>query len=159
MNDFSLMPVDHQPDFDDISLVPVDHDPFAADATTQPAQVQAQTQTPPTPLQSTQVQMQSQPAWLAAGAGQPDAGVPAKNGPPGVAGDSGVSSFPPASDTQVAANDGMPGNNQAQNAQVRAIQVEFGLSDAQRDRLHQEISGQGYGYHEIRQIAIDMFGK
>jgi hypothetical protein len=31
MPDYSLVPVDHQPDFDDYSLVPVDHDPFAAE--------------------------------------------------------------------------------------------------------------------------------
>jgi hypothetical protein len=42
MPDYSLVPVDHQPDFDDYSLVPVDHDPFAAEgpipqARTQPA--------------------------------------------------------------------------------------------------------------------------
>jgi hypothetical protein len=29
MPDFSLVPVDHQPDFENVSLVPVDHDPFA----------------------------------------------------------------------------------------------------------------------------------
>lgn len=32
MADYSLVEVDHQPDFDDVSLVPVDHDPFSADA-------------------------------------------------------------------------------------------------------------------------------
>lgn len=35
MPDFSLVPVDHEPDFSDISLIPVDHDPFSADGTTQ----------------------------------------------------------------------------------------------------------------------------
>lgn len=35
MRDFSLVPVDHQPDFSDVSLVPVDHDPFSVDGTTQ----------------------------------------------------------------------------------------------------------------------------
>ena len=40
MPDFSLMPVDHQPDFGDVSLVPVDHDPFSADGPTQQTQVQ-----------------------------------------------------------------------------------------------------------------------
>jgi hypothetical protein len=29
----SLVPVDHQPDFDGASLIPVDHDPFGADNT------------------------------------------------------------------------------------------------------------------------------
>src|SRR3954463_14935512 len=31
MPDYSLVPVDHQPDFNDHSLVPVDYDPFATD--------------------------------------------------------------------------------------------------------------------------------
>jgi hypothetical protein len=35
MPDYSLVPVDYQPDFNDHSLVPVDHDPFAADGVTQ----------------------------------------------------------------------------------------------------------------------------
>jgi len=67
MPDYSLVPVDYQPDFDDYSLVPVDHDPFAADGVAQQSQIQqaqAQPQGPP----------QQQPAT---GAGQPDAGAPA----------------------------------------------------------------------------------
>lgn len=35
MPDFSLVPVDHQPNFPEFSLVPVDHDPFSIDGTTQ----------------------------------------------------------------------------------------------------------------------------
>ena len=40
MPDFSLVPVDHQPNFPEFALVPVDHDPFSANGTTQqiPAQ-------------------------------------------------------------------------------------------------------------------------
>ena len=67
MPDYSLVPVDYQPDFDDYSLVPVDYDPFAADGLVQQAQfqqAQAQPQGPP----------QQPPAT---GAGQPDAGAPA----------------------------------------------------------------------------------
>ena len=61
MPDYSLVPVDHQPDFADYSLVPVDNDPFAADGLAQQAQIQqAQAQAPP----------QQPPV---AGAGQPDA--------------------------------------------------------------------------------------
>ena len=70
MPDYSLVPVDHQPDFDDCSLIPVDYDPFAADGVTPQAQIQqaqAQPQGPP----------QQQPA---AGAGQPEAGAPAAGG-------------------------------------------------------------------------------
>lgn len=45
MDDVSLVPVEHQPDFEDASLVPVDHDPFSADGATQPApSQQAQSQ-------------------------------------------------------------------------------------------------------------------
>ncbi len=50
MPDYSLVPVDHQPDFPDVSLVPVDHNPFRADDI----------------IQQTRAQLESQP--------QPDAG-------------------------------------------------------------------------------------
>lgn len=40
MADYSLVPVDHQPDFGDASLVPVEHDPFVADETTGQAAAQ-----------------------------------------------------------------------------------------------------------------------
>jgi hypothetical protein len=70
MPDYSLVPVDYQPDFDNHSLVPVDYDPFAADGVAQQwriQQAQAQPQSPP----------QQQPPT---GAGQPGAGVPAAGG-------------------------------------------------------------------------------
>lgn len=54
MRDFSLVPVDHQPEFSGVSLVPVNHDPFSAGG------MAAQTQTQP----------------LATDAGLPDAGAP-----------------------------------------------------------------------------------
>jgi hypothetical protein len=44
MPDFSLVPVDHQPDFENVSLVPVDHDPFAADNTVRQTRLQLATQ-------------------------------------------------------------------------------------------------------------------
>ena len=72
MSDYSLVPVDHQPDFDGYSLVPVDHDPFAADGPAQQAQIQlaqAQPQGPP----------QQQPAT---GAGQPGVNGPATSNSP-----------------------------------------------------------------------------
>jgi hypothetical protein len=74
MPDYSLVPVDYQPDFDDHSLVPVDYDPFAADGLAQQAQIQ-QTQAPAPPQGSPQ-----QPP--ASGAGQPDARAPAAGGGP-----------------------------------------------------------------------------
>jgi len=54
MPDYSLVPVDYQPDFGDYSLVPVDYDPFSdEDATqqarTQPSQPQPQSQPQPVP--------------------------------------------------------------------------------------------------------------
>jgi hypothetical protein len=67
MSDYSLVPVDHQPDFNDCSLVPVDYDPHAADGVAQQAQIQQAQAQPQGPLQQ-------QPAT---GAGQPDAGAPA----------------------------------------------------------------------------------
>ena len=63
MPDYSLVPVDYQPDFDGYSLVPVDQDPFAEDGVAQRAQFQ-----------------QAQPQLQPPGASQPDAGVPATGG-------------------------------------------------------------------------------
>jgi hypothetical protein len=70
MPDYSLVPVDYQPDFDGYTLVHVDYDPFSADGVAQQwriQQAQAEPQGPP----------QQQPAT---GAGQPDAGAPAAGG-------------------------------------------------------------------------------
>lgn len=53
---------------------------------------------------------------------------------------------------------GTPGNNQAQNKQVRDICVRLGLSKAQQRQLHDEISGQNLSYKQIYDIAVDMFG-
>jgi len=47
MSDFSLVPVDHQPDFADVSLIPVDHNPFSADGAIQVAGAQPQSQSQP----------------------------------------------------------------------------------------------------------------
>ncbi len=93
MPDYSLVPVDHQPDFDDYSLVPVDHDPFAADDPVQQALIQqAQFQQPPTPTQPAQSQPQVEPQQSAAGAGQLDVNGPATgNSPGGSGGIAGIS--------------------------------------------------------------------
>jgi hypothetical protein len=91
MPDYSLVPVDYQPDFDDYSLVPVDHDPFAADRVAQ----QAPFQQPPTPTQPAQPQPQpqTQPQPPAAGARQPGVNGPASgNGFSGSGGGAGVGS-------------------------------------------------------------------
>ena len=87
MPDYSLVPVDYQPDFDDYSLVPVDYDPFAADGLAQ----QAQFQQPPTPTQPAQPQPQTQPQQPATGASQPGVNGPATgNSPSGSGGGAGV---------------------------------------------------------------------
>jgi hypothetical protein len=52
MADYSLVPVEHQPDFENASLVPVDDDPFSADGVTQQApsqQAQSEPAQPPPP--------------------------------------------------------------------------------------------------------------
>ncbi|SEM30994.1 HNH endonuclease [Bradyrhizobium sp. OK095] len=68
MDDYSLVPVEHQPDFENASLVPVDHDPFSDSGTVQQApfqQPQAQTQ-------------QTQPQQSATGVGRLYVGPAAK---------------------------------------------------------------------------------
>jgi len=60
MDDYSLVPVDHQPDFDGVSLVPVEHDPFSPDDVDEQKQDPAATQPQP----------------LTVPAGQPDVGAP-----------------------------------------------------------------------------------
>ena len=70
MPDYSLVPVDYQPDFYDHLLIPVDHDPFAENGVAQQAQFQLAQAQP-------QVQPQQQSPT---GAGQPDAGVPPAGG-------------------------------------------------------------------------------
>jgi hypothetical protein len=82
MPDFSLVPVDHQPDFEDVSLVPVDHNPFSADGVSPLAQAQpARTQSQPA-----QPQPESPPQQPATGVGQPNVNAPANSvgsgGPP-----------------------------------------------------------------------------
>lgn len=49
--------------------------------------------------------------------------------------------------------------NQSENKQVRDIVVRLGLNRSQQQQLHREISGMGYNYHEILEIAKDIFGK
>jgi hypothetical protein len=63
MADYSLVPVDYQPDFSNISLVPVDHDPFSAAGIGEQAPAQ-----PGGP-----------PQQLASGVGQPAVGPPVNN--------------------------------------------------------------------------------
>jgi hypothetical protein len=65
----------------------------------------------------------------------------------------------PAGDIeQLAGGEGTPGNNQAQNKQFKAVIKAMGLDQRQARQLHDEISGEGLGYHEIMERAQDMFG-
>jgi hypothetical protein len=73
MDEYSLVPVEHQPDFENVSLVPVGHDPFSDSGTVQQAQFQ-QPQTQPAP--------QTEPQQSATGAGQPAVNGPATGNVP-----------------------------------------------------------------------------
>jgi hypothetical protein len=77
MDDYSLVPVEHQPDFENASLVPVDHDPFGADGITQQAQF-------PQPQTQAQQAPQTQPQ---AGVGQPPVNEPTSGNVPVRSGD------------------------------------------------------------------------
>jgi hypothetical protein len=70
MADYSLVPVEHQPDFENVSLVPIDHDPFSADGVTQQAQFQQ-------PQTQRQQAPQTQPQRSATGVGEPAGNWPA----------------------------------------------------------------------------------
>ena len=48
---------------------------------------------------------------------------------------------------------GMPGNNQAQNKQARQAAAQAGLNDSQQQAFHRAISGQGYGWQDLVDIA------
>jgi hypothetical protein len=95
MPDFSLVPVDHQPEFSDVSLVPVDHDPFSADDI----------------IQQTRAQLESQPQRLATGAGPPNAGLPANSVEAAASGES----YDPDSPN------GVPGSGQPYNPSAAPI--------------------------------------
>jgi hypothetical protein len=91
MPDYSLIPVDYQPDFSDYSLIPVDYNPFAAEDAIQQAQVQAKSQPqPPT----TRI-------------GQPNVGSPANNAQAAAYDES----YDPDSDSA----SGVPGSGQPYN--------------------------------------------
>ncbi|WP_080403843.1 RHS repeat-associated core domain-containing protein [Burkholderia ubonensis] len=61
---------------------------------------------------------------------------------------------------QVAGNGGdRMGGNQRENKQFQDVVVKLRLNKSQAQELHSVITKQGFGYHEILQIGIDMFGK
>ena len=51
----------------------------------------------------------------------------------------------------------MTANHALQNQQYKDIVSKLNLNSKQAEQLHREISGQGYGYKEILQLAIDLF--
>lgn len=130
MADYSLVPVDYQPNFDGFSLVPVDHDPFGVSGVAPPAQAQpgqtAQAQTQPSPQaqQALGRQVQTQ---------QPTMGVSQS-----VAPTSGVGTTGPTGSNQNALTAGtadffksiprgvVSGFNTAASALGRATQAEMG---------------------------------
>jgi RHS repeat-associated protein len=59
----------------------------------------------------------------------------------------------------LAGSTGTPRNNQAQNAQTRAVAVALKLTPAQQSTLHDWIGGQQMGYHEIMEEAKMLFNK
>ncbi|WP_433703907.1 hypothetical protein [Paraburkholderia sacchari] len=59
---------------------------------------------------------------------------------------------------QLAGGEGTPGNNQAQNKQFKAVVKALSLNQSQARQLHEEISKQGLGYHEMLERGQDMFG-
>ena len=52
--------------------------------------------------------------------------------------------------------DGTPGNNGAQNDQVTALVKKYKLSEPERRRLHDDISGQDCSYAEIEEFVRDI---
>lgn len=52
-----------------------------------------------------------------------------------------------------------PGNNIVQNKQFKAVVREFKLNKDQTRELHEYITGQGYSYQELRDVAIRLFPK
>ena len=60
---------------------------------------------------------------------------------------------------ELAGGEGTPGNNQAQNKQFKAVIKALGLDRGQARQLHDEISGEGLGYHEMMERAQDMFAE
>lgn len=53
----------------------------------------------------------------------------------------------------------MSGNRGVQKEQVESLCSKYHLEKAERRTLHDLISGQGYGYHEVEQLIKDYFNK
>lgn len=51
----------------------------------------------------------------------------------------------------------MSGDHLRQNGQVKSLARKYKLNKEQVEILHLEIGGQGYGYHEIEELIINLF--
>ncbi len=56
-------------------------------------------------------------------------------------------------------NGSTPRNNQAQNQQVDSLVKKYGLTKDQRRKLHDAITGKGFGYKEIEDKIKELFNK
>ncbi|WP_298243757.1 hypothetical protein [uncultured Bradyrhizobium sp.] len=110
MADYSLVPVEHQPDFENATLVPVDHNPFPEDEPQQAQSLQAQAQ-------------QAQTQQSAMGAGRSSAPIPgvATTGSTGSTLAAGAGDFFKSIPRGV-----VSGFNSAASALGRATQAEMG---------------------------------
>ncbi|MBC8721761.1 hypothetical protein F6X37_09200 [Paraburkholderia sp. 31.1] len=59
---------------------------------------------------------------------------------------------------ELAGAEGTPRNNQAQNKQFKAVVKALRLNQDQARQLHDDISKQGFGYHEMLERGQDLFG-
>jgi RHS repeat-associated protein len=50
-----------------------------------------------------------------------------------------------------------PNNNKVQNKQFKQVSKELNLTKNQKDRLHREIDGGDFDYHDLKQFAKDLF--
>ena len=50
-----------------------------------------------------------------------------------------------------------PRDHERQNEQVRSLAQKYKLTEVQQEKVHREISGQGYSYKEIEELIIEMF--
>lgn len=48
------------------------------------------------------------------------------------------------------------GNNESENDQVNEIATGLGLTKEERERLHDEISGQGLNFNQVLELAQDI---
>lgn len=53
----------------------------------------------------------------------------------------------------------MPGNNKVQNKQIEDLARKYKLDKDEKGVIHELISGEGLGYHEIEQLIKDYFNK